>query len=157
MGTTIRVGSANVGGALQQALDVDWRLSDPAEVLDEVDRSFDVLAGIVHRAGEAGCDVLAFPEGMLGLMRWERTHPERLREVLPEAVARMLDRLGEAADASEMYLVCCTDSLEPDGALRNTAFFLGRDGREIGRYHKVALPLHEQHKRPGEGFPIWRR
>jgi predicted amidohydrolase len=78
-----------------------------------------------------------------------------LGEVLPEAVTRMLNRLGSAAAEYHMYLTCCLDALEPDGTLRNTAFFLGRDGHEIGRYHKVGLPLHEQYKVPGEGFPVF--
>jgi predicted amidohydrolase len=155
MATIIRVGSANVGSGVQEALGVDYRLTDPAQVLDRVDRSLAVLEGLVNRGGEAGCDVLAFPEGMLGLMRWERTHPELLGDVLPKAVARLLQRLGEAAARHSMYLVCCTDTLESRGALRNTAFLLGRDGREIGRYHKVTLPLHEQHKVPGDGFPVF--
>ena len=41
------------------------------------------------------------------------------------------------------------------GDVRNTAFFLGRDGREIGRYHKVNMPIHELSKKRGEGFPVF--
>jgi predicted amidohydrolase len=155
MGTTVCIGSANAGTAIERALNVDYRLTTSSEALDQVDRSLDILEGIVHKAGEAGCDVVALPEGTLGLMRWQGTHPEQLGEVLPEAVARMLRRLGGAAAAHSMYLICCTDVLEPWGALRNTAFFLGRDGQEIGRYHKVNLPLHEQHKQAGDGFPVF--
>lgn len=57
--------------------------------------------------------------------------------VLPEAVSRMLQRLGRAAAAHRMYLVVCSDSIEADGATYNTAFLLGRDGQPIGRYHKT--------------------
>ncbi len=155
MGKTIRVGCANAGTTVERALNIDYRLTTPCEALDQVDRSLDILEGIVHKAGQAGCDVLALPEGTLGLMRWQGTHPEQLGDVLPEAVARMLRRLGGAAAAHDMYLICCTDVLEPWGALRNAAFFLGRDGQEIGRYHKVNLPLHEQHKQAGDGFPVF--
>ena len=45
--------------------------------------------------------------------------------------------------------------LEPDGALRNTAFLLGRDGQEIGRYHKVNMPIHELNKQRGDHFPVF--
>jgi predicted amidohydrolase len=155
MGTKIRVGSANAGGSVQAGLSVDYRLQSPAEALEGIDRSLEVLEAIVHRAGEAGCDVLAFPEDTYGLMRWQGTHPETLGQVLPEAVARLLQRLGGAAARYGMYLICCVDALAPGGALRNSAFFLGRDGREIGRYHKVNLPLHEQHKQAGDGFPVY--
>ncbi len=155
MGTTIRVGSANAGTTVQKALDIDYRLTSPPEVLDQVDRSLEILEGIVHKAGAAGCDVLALPESTLGLMRWQGMHPEMWGDVLPETVTRMLDRLGKAAAAHNMYLVCCTDTLDPGGTMRNTAFLLGRDGSEIGRYHKVNLPLHEQFKEPGADFPVF--
>ena len=155
MGTTVRIGSANAGTTVGEALNIDYRLTTPSEALDQVDRSLDILEGIVHKAGEAGCDVLALPEGTLGLMRWQGTHPEQLGDVLPEAVARLLQRLGAAAAAHNMCLICCTDTLDSRGILRNAAFFLGRDGKEIGRYHKVNLPLHEQHKEPGDGFPVF--
>ena len=155
MGTTVRIGSANAGTTVAEALNIDYHLTTPAEALEQVDRSLDLLEGIVHKAGQAGCDVVALPEGTLGLMRWERTHPEQLGDVLPEAVARMLRRLGGAAAAHDMYLICCTDVLEPWGVMRNAAFFLGRDGQEIGRYHKVNLPLHEQHKQAGDSFPVF--
>jgi predicted amidohydrolase len=136
-------------------LNIDYTLTSPTKVLAQVDRSIEILEGLVHKAGKAGCDVLALPESTLGLMRWQRTHPELWSDVLPEAVARMLERLGSATAAHDMYLVCCTDTLESDGTMRNAAFFLGRDGREIGRYHKVNLPLHEQLKEPGDGFPVF--
>src|SRR5262249_44383894 len=72
-----------------------------------------------------------------------------------EAVRRMLDRLGRAAAAHRMYMICCNDTAESDGAICNTAFFLGRDGKEIGRYQKVNMPIHELDKRRGSGFPVY--
>jgi hypothetical protein len=54
-----------------------------------------------------------------------------------------------------MYLVLCNDAVEPDGKCYNTAFLLGRDGKEIGRYHKVNLPLTEQSRARGREFPIF--
>ena len=65
----------------------------------------------------------------------------------------MLDRLGKAAADHRMYLVVCNDAIEPDGRAYNTAFLLGRDGREIGRYHKVNLPLTEQGRARGRDVP----
>src|SRR2546425_4940542 len=79
-----------------------------------------------------------------------------LNEVLPEAVKRMLDQLGRAAASHRMYLVCCNDTIEPDGSVHNTAFFLGRDGREIGRYHKVNMAIHELDRKRGNSFPVFK-
>jgi predicted amidohydrolase len=78
-----------------------------------------------------------------------------LKEVLPEAVKRMLDRLGRVAAYHRMYLVLCNDTLAPDGSVRNTAFLLRRDGRELGRYHKVNMPIHELDKKRGDEFPVF--
>ena len=55
-----------------------------------------------------------------------------------------------------MYLVCCNDTFEPDGAVHNTACFLGRDGKEIGHYHKVNMPIHELDKQCGDNFPVFK-
>ena len=49
----------------------------------------------------------------------------------------------------------CRDFGKKGFGAGNTAFFLGRDGREIGRYHKVQLPVHEQLKEPGDRFPVF--
>lgn len=148
-GKTIRVGAVQPKARL-----VDWRLRDPAEVLAKVEANLSELEALVARAGEAKCDVVALPEDTLGLGAWEQAHHEKLGEVLPRAVDRMLERLGKAAAAHRMYLVCCNDTFS-GGALRNTSFFLGRDGREIGRYHKVNMPIDELDKTRGDGFPVF--
>lgn len=146
--------SVRVGAVQPKSRIIDWRLTDPDVVLARVDASLGELESLVHKAGEAGCDVVVFPEDTLGLGAWEEGHPREVDQVLPRAASRMLDRLGKAAATHHMYLVCCNDTWE-GGAMQNTAFFLGRDGREIGRYHKVNMPIHELHKKRGDGFPVF--
>ncbi len=144
-----------VGAAQPQRRLIDYRLKAPSEVLAEVDKSLEKLALIADKAGLAGCDVLAFPEDILGLGSWEAGNPTAVENVLPEAVKRMLQRLGQVAATHHMYIVCCSDTVDTDGNVRNTAFFLGRDGKEIGRYHKVNMPIHELYKSRGDGFPVF--
>ncbi len=148
-GKTVRIGSIQPKPRL-----IDWRIKDPAEVLARIDASLTELEGLLRKAGEAGCDVAALPEDTLGLGTWEAANHGRLGDVLPTAVNRMIDRLGRAAAAHKMYLVCCNDTVD-SGAIRNTSFFLGRDGKEIGRYHKVNMPLCELTKKRGDGFPVF--
>ena len=150
MERTVRIGSAQPRARL-----IDYRLREPTAVLGRVGAALGELETLVHRAGAAGCDALALPEDTLGLGRWEAGNQDALIQVLPDAVARMLDRLGRAAASHGMYLVCCNDTAAPDGSVRNTAFLLGRDGAEIGRYHKVNMPIHELHKRRGDRFPVF--
>jgi predicted amidohydrolase len=154
MAKLVRVGSANGGSAIRRAVNIDFRLQ-AQEVAGHVDRVLGILEGLVRKGGDAGCDILALPEDSLGLAPWEAAHWETMGDVLNAAVERMLDRLGQVAASYGMYLICCSDACEPDGTVYNTAFFLGRDGSEIGRYHKVNLPAQEQLKQPGDGFPVY--
>ena len=148
-GKTVRIGTTQPKSRL-----IDWKIKDPAEVLARVDANLTELEGLVRKAGEAGCDVVVLPEDTLGLGSWESANHQGLGDVLPGAVSRMLDRLGRAAAAHKMYLVCSNDTYD-SGAIRNTAFFLGRDGKEIGRYHKVNMPICELTKKRGDGFPVF--
>jgi predicted amidohydrolase len=133
---------------------IDFRMKPP-EVLAGVDRSLAELEQLVHKAAAAGCDALVLPEDTLGLLKWEAANPRDLGAVLPEAVKRMVDRLGKAVSDHRMYLVVCNDAIETDGHAYNTAFLLGRDGEEIGRYHKVNLPMGEQGRTRGRSFPVF--
>jgi predicted amidohydrolase len=135
---------------------VDWRITDPAAVLKAVDENLAALEEIVHRAAEQKCDVLAFPEDTLGLLNWYGMNEAIAKEVLPAAVSRMIGRLGKAAASHRMYLVVCSDCIEQDGATYNTAIFLGRDGREIGRYHKTCPTWSESGARArGKSLPVF--
>src|SRR5262249_17961361 len=105
-----RKASVRIAAAQPRDRTIDFRLR-PSEVLARVDRSLAELEQLVHRAGAAGCDALALPEDTLGLLKWEAANPHDLAAVLPRAVSRMLDRLGEAASDHRMYLVVCNDAI----------------------------------------------
>jgi predicted amidohydrolase len=148
---TVRVATCQA-----QSRTIDWRITQPTEVLDAVDRNIDELEKIIHRAGEQQCDVLALPEDTLGLLHWYGMNAELAKQVLPQAVRSLLDRLGRAAASHNMYLVVCSDHIEADGATYNTAFFLGRDGKEIGRYHKTCPTWSESGSRQrGNSLPVF--
>src|SRR5260370_552192 len=149
-------GSVRVGAVQARARIIDYKLKDPADVLKQVDNSLEELEQIIAKAGKAKCDALAFPEDTLGLLHWEGVNQEAAKEVLPKAVERMLDRLGRAAATHRMYLVVCSDLTESKGGKRNTSFLLGRDGKEIGRYHKVSPTWSERTVKPGDSFPVFR-
>jgi predicted amidohydrolase len=148
---TVRVASVQAKRRL-----IDWRIKDPAEVLAVVDKNLTELEQIIHKAGEQNCDVLAFPEDTLGMLNWYGMNEQVAKQVVPEAVSRMLDRLGRAAASHRMYLVVCSDFIETDGATYNTAFFLGRDGKPIGRYHKTCPTWSECGARSrGKSLPVF--
>ena len=146
---TIRIGATQPRSRL-----IDYKLG-PAEALAMIDPSLNELEQLVHKAGKSGCDVVVFPEDTLGTLHWEQVHKADLKQVLPVGVNRMLDRLGTAGASHNMYLVCCNNTFGDDGAVRNTSFLLGRNGKEIGRYFKVNMPIHELDKKRGTGFPVF--
>ena len=147
---TVRVAAAQAARRV-----IDFRLK-PDEALAAVERNLAELERIVDRAGEAKCDVLVLPEDTPGLLNWTGANETLAKEMLPKAVKRMIERLGSAAARHRMYLVVCSDLTESDGATYNTAFLLGRDGKEIGRYHKVCPTWSEAGARQrGTSFPVF--
>jgi predicted amidohydrolase len=147
---TIRVGSAQPRARL-----IDYHINSAEEVLARVGQSLGELEQLIHKAAAAKCEVLAFPEDTLGLGKWEAAHKSSLKQVLPHAVKQMIQRLGGAAASHQMYLVLCNDTVEADGSEHNTAFFIDRDGHEIGQYDKVNMPIHELDKKRGSSFPVF--
>jgi len=147
---TVRVAAAQAARRV-----IDFRLK-PDEALEAVQRNLAELERIVVRAGESNCDALVLPEDTPGLLNWVGANPAQAKDLLPTAVKQMVDRLGSTASRHRMYLVVCSDTIEDDGALYNTAFLLGRDGREIGRYHKVCPTWGESGLRArGRSFPVF--
>jgi predicted amidohydrolase len=147
---TIRVAAAQAARRV-----VDFRLK-PDEALAAVEKNLAELERLVARAGEAKCDALVLPEDTPGLLNWVGANEAPAKDLLPKAVNRMIERLGSAAARHNMYLVVCSDFTESDGAIYNTAFLLGRDGREIGRYHKVCPTWGEAGARQrGTSFPVF--
>jgi predicted amidohydrolase len=150
-GKTVRIAAAQPRSRL-----IDYHLTNYVEVLEHVDRSLDDFEQLIHKAAAANCDVLTFPEDTLGLGKWEAAHKTELQQVLPRAVQHMINRLGKTAASHRMYLILCNDTVQPPGTIHNTSFFLGRDGQEIGRYHKVNMPIHELDRERGAGFPVFK-
>lgn len=154
--TATEAKTVRVAAAQAKRRTIDWRLNKPAEVLAAVDKNLADLEQIVHNAGRQKCDALALPEDTLGLLDWYGMNEQLAKQVLPVAVRRMLDKLGGAAASHRMYLIVCSDFIEADGGTYNTAFLLGRDGKEIGRYHKVCPTWSESGARKrGQSFPVF--
>jgi len=147
---TVRIAAAQAARRV-----VDFRLK-PDEALAAVERNLTELERIIDRAGEAKCDALALPEDTPGLLNWVGANEALAKDLLPKAVNRTIERLGGAAARHRMYLVVCSDFTESDGGIYNTAFLLGRDGREIGRYHKACPTWPEAGaRRRGNKFPVF--
>lgn len=133
---------------------VPYKLATAAEALSQVRANLDELAALAERAAAKGCRIIAFPEDTMGTLEWEAAHWDAAPDLLRPAEQAMLACFGEVAAKHGMSLICCNDCVE-GGRTFNTAILLGRDGREIGRYRKVHLPLAEQSRARGLGFPVF--
>ncbi len=148
--TTVRIAAAQ-----PKRRSVDWHIRDPREVLVRVDDCLRELVGLIDQAAAQKCRAIAFPEDTLGLGVWEADNHEVAATVLSQGVNRMLSSFGAAAEKHRMYVVCCNHAREEDGAIYNTAFLLGPDGRQLGKYHKVCLTIHEGSCKPGDSLPVF--
>lgn len=123
------------------------------EALNQVRANLDILVALAERAAKMGCQIVAFPEDTPGAIVWEAGHQDETTEFLRSVEQEILTRLGEVAAKHGMYIICGSDTIE-DGRVYCSAILIGRDGKEIGRYHKVHPPLHER-STPGKGFPVF--
>jgi predicted amidohydrolase len=133
---------------------IPCKVATPAEALDHVRANLDELVALAERAGETGCRIIAFPEDTLGTLEWEAGHWGEVHALLRPAEEEMLARFGEVAARHRVCLICCNDCVETDRVF-NAAILIGPDGQEIGRYHKVNLPIHEQSRTRGTHFPVF--
>jgi len=133
---------------------ISYKVGGPSEALAGVRANLDELCALAERAADMGCDIAAFPEDTLGTLEWESGHWGEVSELLRPAEEEMLARLAEIAARRDMAIVCCNDCADGDHVY-NTAILLGRDGREVGRYLKVQLPIGEQARARGNSFPVF--
>ena len=144
-------------GAIQKA---DTRQAVVARMLD-----------LMEQAKAKGADFIVYPELALTTFfpRWHMTDPAEIdawfERAMPNAATRPL---FEAAAASRIAISFGYAELTPDGHRFNTAIFVDRDGRIVGKYRKVHLPVHadydparafqhleKRYFEPGDlGFPV---
>jgi len=133
---------------------IPYKIPTAHDALDHVRKNLDELTQIAQRAAEMGCHIVAFPEDTLGTLEWEAGHWDEVSQLLRPAEQEMLKWFGEVAEKHGIYIIGCNDCAEGD-LVYNTAILIGRDGQEIGRYHKVNLPLSEKARARGDGFPVF--
>ena len=147
-------GTIRVAAIQTRRRKISYRAPGILQALDRIESNLDELVGLAERAAERGCQIIAFPEDTLGTLEWEAGHWDETPELLVTAERRMLARFGEVALKHGMSILCCNDCLVGTN-ICNTAILLSGDGEELGRYHKVQLPLQEQARARGKGFPVF--
>jgi len=149
MCSMVKVAAAHppVWGKMGFKLDRDEALKAIAGNVKEITRLIDVAA-------DAGCIAVAFPEDTLGMTGVLAHHFDNQKPIVDPAVEMLFEAASARARARSVYVIVCSDVFDGD-ACTNTAVLFGRDGREIGRYRKVNLPIGEQTRKRGDSFGVF--
>ncbi|MDQ2732188.1 MAG: carbon-nitrogen hydrolase family protein [Armatimonadota bacterium] len=117
---------------------------------EDTARLMDDTAKIIRRASHMGADILAFPE----------VYPQlatsgRIAFAEPEDGGTLL-QIRELAAKHNLYIVWPRFEQYKDGLVYNSAVVVGRDGRVVGRYHKMFPTVDEMDAgvMPGRECPV---
>lgn len=110
------------------------------------------LLSHMHNAHKMGCDVVVFPELALTTFfpRWYIEDPKELNVFyeteMPGPLTQVLFDTAKKLGIG-FYLGYAELAQEGGGFQRyNTSILVGKDGKIIGKYHKVHLPGHQEHE-----------
>lgn len=123
----------------------------------KIEENLDMACRLLAQAGEAGCDIVAYPEDVQGIAHYGYYYaePDLFADYVERIPGPATDRISEVARKYRMHVVFGTYERIGD-AIYNTAVLMGRDGEIIGRYHKVQLPDVERWSvTPGHSFPVF--
>jgi beta-ureidopropionase len=127
---------------------------------DNVERA----AAYVKQAARQGAEIVCLPELATSIYMCFEENPEhfRLAEPIP---GPSTDEIGEAAAEADVYVVFPLYERDEDGLLYNTAAFIDRRGKVVGRYRKNSIPdvrmpsmvgMEKYYFRPGNlGYPVF--
>ncbi|NLC58672.1 MAG: carbon-nitrogen hydrolase family protein [Armatimonadetes bacterium] len=99
----------------------------------------DHLCGLLHQAGQTGCDLVLLPEAMLPVGDLYPAGRERLAEACRAAEPLWLERTAPIARQYQMLIASCYYRAVGD-QLYNDGVLMDETGAVVGIYHKVHLP-----------------
>ena len=128
-----------------------------APIFLDRDATVDKACALIREAGEAGADIIGFPEGFVPTHPlWYHFHPatsreafafsKRLSENALVVPGRETKRLAAAAAEAGTFVVMGICEALPDrpGTLYNTLIFLDQEGQLVGRHRKLVPTLGER-------------
>ena len=117
----------------------------------------DEHAKLLTQAGERGADLAVAAEDIAALSdaMTYLDDPSLFRTLTGETAAYAHEVLSGIARRHHMHVIGCF--YEPEGdRIFNSSVLFGRDGKVIGRYRKVHLPVYETWLvTPGDSFPAF--
>jgi len=123
----------------------------------KLEENLDLAHRLLARAGEMGCDIVAYPEDIQGIAHYGYWYaePDLFTGYVEEIPGPTTDRVAEVAKRYHMHVVFGTYERVGE-AVYNTAVLMGREGEIVGKYHKVQLTDVERWSvTPGDAFPVF--
>ncbi|MFB3881971.1 MAG: carbon-nitrogen hydrolase family protein [Armatimonadota bacterium] len=117
----------------------------------------EAAAGLLSQAGEAGADLAVTGEDIAGLSlaMGYLDDPTIFHRLTVDAAAFAHETVAAVAKQHRMHVAACFYEKEGERVFNSSVLF-GRDGRVVGRYHKVHLPVYETWLvTPGDDFPAF--
>jgi len=116
---------------------------------------------LLHKAGDAGCQLACLPEYFLADCPEQGMTKEEIEAQSETIPGPASDYLGDIAKATGMY-ICSGSYLEKrdDGVLQNSSALISPDGKVIGTFQKMhpenAFPKYEISAgiKPGDNYPV---
>jgi predicted amidohydrolase len=138
------------------------RLYAPHEQVTEemarqkIGENLDLAWRLLEQAGQAGCDIVAYPEDVQAIGHYLYYVDLSLFRSLVETVPGPTgDRISEVAKKHDMHVVY-TQYERVGETIYNAAALVGRRGEVIGKYHKVQMPTVERWGvTHGDSFPVF--
>jgi len=112
---------------------------------------------LLSDAGEAGADLAVTGEDIAGLSLTMTylDDPDIFRALTDHSAAIAHELIGAIASRHRMHVVACFYEIEGNRIFNSSVLF-GRDGKVVGRYHKVHLPMYETWLvTAGDSFPVY--
>jgi predicted amidohydrolase len=112
---------------------------------------------LLSDAGEAGADLAVTGEDIAGLSlaMTYLDDPAIFRALTDHSSAIAHELVGAVASRHRTHVVACFYEIEGDRIFNSSVLF-GRDGKVVGRYHKVHLPMYETWLvTAGDSFPVY--
>jgi predicted amidohydrolase len=116
-----------------------------------IESNLKLMTDMIDAAGKEKADIICLSEGLA-----ERGVSGDLEKRAHPVPGPITERLGESAKKNKLWVV--TAVVERDGdAIYNTAVLIDRNGRLVGKYHKVHLPTSEAEDgmTPGSDYQVF--
>jgi len=136
---------------------------DPAKVRPQSQASLENIYRLFERAGELGADIVCAPEDIQHIAPYGlylKTKDPKTGEIFFKSLAQPVPgpisrRVGEIARKYHMYIIA--PMYERDGdKVYNTALVVDRQGKLVGKYRKVHLPVLETWLvSNGDDYPVF--